>query len=355
MNIAQAIQSGKSEAGQANFKAAPEVAAPDYASGQFGAKQLPEVVNAAEWCANPPPLAPAIIDGLLRQGAKMLLGGCSKSRKSWTLIQLALCIANGREFLGMATRKSRVLYINLELPAAEMCNRVSEVSTALCCGLDRLMVWNLRGHASPLERLEGSIIYQAETHAIELIILDPIYKVIGERSENSNEDVADLLNHADNIVETTGAAFIFAHHFAKGAQGGKFVEDRISGAGAWWRDPDAGIFMTPLEVEGGFNISCAARSFPPMEEFAARAAHPLMLVAGDLDPANLRQPGPGKKVTEQQLLDLLPDEGLNYSDWRTAATTRYKISEATFNRRKKEAESGVNLTKQGDRYFHFPS
>ena len=46
---------------------------------------------------------------MLRKGAKMVLGGCSKSRKSWTLIQLALSIVNGLPFLGMMTRKSRVL------------------------------------------------------------------------------------------------------------------------------------------------------------------------------------------------------------------------------------------------------
>lgn len=316
---------------------------------------LPEVVDAAQWCENPPPLMPTIIDGLLRAGAKLILGGCSKSRKSWTLIQLALCLANGLRFLGLETRKSNVLYINLELPEAEMCQRVIEVSDAMDCSRAGLKIWNLRGHARPLESLVGSIIFQAHKEGAGVVILDPIYKVLGDRCENSNEDVAGLLNYTDEIVERTGASFIFAHHFAKGSQGGKFVEDRISGAGAWWRDPDAGIFMTPLEDEGGFNITCMARSFPPLEEFAARAVHPLMVEDEGLDPANLRQPGPSKKVTSQQLLEQLPPEGTTYSKWRDSAMAKFSISEATFNRRLKEAERKNELRKEGDLYFQVTS
>ena len=197
-------------------------------------------------------------------------------------------------------------------------------------------MWNLRGYARPLELLVDAIVEAAVEHGVEMIILDPVYKVLGERSENSNEDVAGLLNLTDEIVERTGAAFVFAHHFAKGSQGGKFVEDRISGAGAWWRDPDAGIFMTPLEDDGGFNIACMARSFPPLEEFAARAAHPLMVIADDLDPSNLKQPGGRQKVSSgEEIAALLEDKGLTRGDWRKASG----LKSSTFDRRVEDAES----------------
>jgi len=350
VTAAPLTQSGD-ESRRPKFNDVPEVGGGD----EPEERMLPEVVVAAEWCEDPPPQSPAIIDGLLRKGAKMVLGGSSKSRKSWTLIQLALCIANGIRFLNMATLKSRVLYVNMELPAAEMCDRLIEVSKALECSKDGLFIWNLRGHAQPLECLLGSIVFASRAHGIDLIILDPIYKVLGKRCENANEDVADLLNHVDEIAEETAAAFIFAHHFAKGSQGGKFVEDRISGAGAWWRDPDAGIFMTPLEETGGFNVTCLARSFPPHEEFAARAAHPLMVVADDLDPSKIRQPGPSKKATCQQVVDLLPAEGYTFSDWAAAAERGLNVSGSTFNRRKKEAERQKKINKEGDHYFQITS
>lgn len=350
--LTRSVGGSDGEGKQAKFKNVPEA---DGDGGEPEERSLPDVVDAAEWCEDPPPQSPAIIGGLLRKGAKMVLGGSSKSRKSWTLIQLALCVANGIRFLNMATVRSRVLYVNMELPDAEMCSRLIEVSAALSCGKDGLFVWNLRGHAQPLEELKWEIIDVSQRHQIDVIILDPIYKVLGDRCENANEDVADLLNHVDKIAEETEAAFIFAHHFAKGAQGGKFVEDRISGAGAWWRDPDAGIFMTPLEEEGGFNVTCLARSFPPHEEFAARAAHPLMVVADDLDPAKIRQPGPSKKVTGQQVVDLLPPDGYTYSDWAAAAERELNVSGSTFNRRKKEAERQKKITKRGGHYFQITS
>ena len=324
---------------------------PDTDSGGTEERLMPEVVNAASWCATPPALEPVVIEGLLRKRAKMVLGGSSKSRKSWTLIQLALCLSSGLPFLGMPTRESKVLYVNMELPEAEMCARVREVAAALGCGLEKLYVWNLRGHAQPLEALVNRIVFVSQKHGIEVIILDPIYKVLGERSENSNEDVAGLLNNVDDIAERSGAAFIFAHHFAKGAQGGKFVEDRISGAGAWWRDPDAGIFMTPLEDDGGFNVACMARSFPPRDEFAARASHPLIVLADDLDPTKIKQPGPSKKTTAQQVVELLPPEGLTYSEWCASAEAKLKVSPSTFDRRRKEAERSKLIKQQGDFYF----
>ena len=310
---------------------------------------LPPVEDAVTWCENPPDLLPVLIEGLFRQGAKMVLGGASKSRKSWILIQLALAIVNGMRFLEMQCTKVRVLLINMELMEAEMANRIKMVSNAMGCGREGLFVWNLRGHSKDLEILADSIIAQAREIQAELIILDPVYKVLGNRAENSNEAVAELLNIVDRVVEQTGAGFVFAHHFAKGAQGGKFVEDRISGAGAWWRDPDAGIFFTSLEEDDGFNVAMIARSFPPRDEFAVRANHPLMVVAEDLDPANIRQPGGRKKIGSAEVVaDLILGKPMTRREWKEASGW----SEGTFTRRVKEAEKAHLVVNKSGIWMH---
>ena|SRR5579872_410161 len=59
---------------------------------------------------------PQIIEGVLHQGCKMILGGTSKSNKSWCLLELAMCVASGQPWWGRRTTKSKVLYINFELP-----------------------------------------------------------------------------------------------------------------------------------------------------------------------------------------------------------------------------------------------
>jgi hypothetical protein len=78
-----------------------------------------------------PPRAPELVEGVLRRGHKMLLAGPSKAGKSYALIQLALAIAEGREWLGRRCARGRVLYVNLEIDPPSFAHRVAEVYAAL--------------------------------------------------------------------------------------------------------------------------------------------------------------------------------------------------------------------------------
>ena len=54
----------------------------------------------------------ALIDGILRQGHKMLIAGPSKAGKSFLQIELCIAIAEGRKWLGLAAAaQGRVLYV----------------------------------------------------------------------------------------------------------------------------------------------------------------------------------------------------------------------------------------------------
>ena len=58
----------------------------------------------------------------------MVLGGSSKSYKTWLLIDLAASVATGSVwFNGYPTRKGRVLYLNFELGASFFAKRVQGV------------------------------------------------------------------------------------------------------------------------------------------------------------------------------------------------------------------------------------
>src|SRR5699024_11106881 len=79
-----------------------------------------------------PPLAPPLVDGVLRQGHKMLLAGPSKAGKSFALIELCISIAEGRPWMGrFACAQGKVLYINLELDRASCLHRFRDVYEAL--------------------------------------------------------------------------------------------------------------------------------------------------------------------------------------------------------------------------------
>lgn len=92
---------------------------------------LPDFEDMTDMWENMPELAPPLIGNVLRQGHKMLLAGPSKAGKSFALIELAIAIAEGRQWLGWQCAKGKVLYVNLELDKASCLHRVKDVYAAL--------------------------------------------------------------------------------------------------------------------------------------------------------------------------------------------------------------------------------
>ena len=82
----------------------------------------------AEW-DNLPELAPPLIDGVLRQGHKMLIAGPSKAGKSYALIEMCVAIAEGVKWFGWQCTKGKILYVNLELDRASCLHRFKDVYT----------------------------------------------------------------------------------------------------------------------------------------------------------------------------------------------------------------------------------
>lgn len=216
---------------------------------------LPPILTLTkELLENPPPLAPELIEGVLRQGHKMLISGASKAGKSFLLIQLAIALAKGSEWLGFKCKKSRVLYVNLEIDKASFFNRFAVVLKRL--GLktskeDYLYTWNLRGKAKPLDKLLPTLIRRVKSHNFDAVIIDPIYKVI-TGDENKATDMARFTNLFDKLCMETGAAAIYAHHHSKGDQGYKKAMDRASGSGVFARDPDSLLDIIELVLEDNF-------------------------------------------------------------------------------------------------------
>lgn len=218
---------------------------------EAAADDLPDDEDLADIWGNLPDLAPPLIDGVLRQGHKMLLAGPSKAGKSYALIELCICIAEGSKWLErFHCAQGRVLYINLELDRASCFHRFRDVYEAMGISPDHLhniRIWNLRGASVPMDKLAPKLIRRAAKQNYIAIVLDPIYKVI-TGDENSADQMAKFCNQFDLVCRELGCAVIYCHHHSKGAQGGKRSMDRASGSGVFARDPDAMLDMTELEL-----------------------------------------------------------------------------------------------------------
>ena len=279
---------------------------------------LPDIVPLSDVLINPPPLAPVLIDGILRKSHKMLISGPSKAGKSFFLMELAVALANGDEWIGFPCKKSRVLYVNFEIDEASCINRFINIRQAIqerkhypCDNMGDLLVWNLRGHAMKLGNLVPKLISKVKDLNLDVILVDPIYKVISG-DENNASDMAAFCNEFDKIATELGCSVIYCHHHSKGAQGQKKAMDRASGSGVFARDPDAQLDMLELDTSEaqmfrdnqtatGWVIESSLREFPNIIPKRLWFDYPLHEVAGsELDNA---KPKGGSDATKAKITD----------------------------------------------------
>ena len=258
---------------------------------------LPTILDAADFMSAPEAEPCQLVRGVLHQGSKLVLGGGSKSFKTWTLLDLALSVAHGLPWLGHDTTRGPVLYLNFEIQNYAWQKRIAAVADAKGIALKpgAIKLWNLRGHASDFGTLLPEVIAQTKASGFALIILDPIYKLYGRTDENKAGDVAALLNGMENLAVQTGAAIAFGAHFSKGNQSQKEAIDRISGSGVFARDTDSILIFTRHEEEDCFTVDSILRNFAPVDPFAVRWNYPLFHHAAELDPTKLKQSNAGRK------------------------------------------------------------
>lgn len=222
---------------------------------------LPDPETLAATWDDPPELAPPLIEGVLRQGHKMLLAGPSKAGKSFALIGLTVSLAEGLPWFGWRCAQGRVMYVNLELDRASCLHRFRDVYAAMGAeprNLENVCIWNLRGRSKPMDQLAPALIRRAAKERPIAVIIDPIYKVI-TGDENSADQMAAFCNQFDRVADSLGCAVIYCHHHSKGAQGGKRSMDRASGSGVFARDPDALLDMLELHVSDELRAQLEAR------------------------------------------------------------------------------------------------
>ena len=307
---------------------------------------LPELVDAASFVAEPIQAPAELVSGILHKGSKLAFGGSSKSFKTWSLLDLAVSVATGSNWLGHSTRQGKVLFVNFEIQPYTWQKRITAIAAAKGIELQagQVKLWNLRGYGADFRVLIPKIIEGCRAEGFALVVLDPIYKLYGGTDENAAGDVAALLNEIERLATQTGAAVAFGAHFAKGNASAKEAIDRISGSGVFARDPDSLIIFTKHEADDAFTVEPVLRNFAPVEPFAVRWQFPLMHRDNSLDPSKLKQAG-GRKAdhSPEDLLALLPAGGLENKAWKDIAEEERGMSERTFFRLRKVLETGRKI------------
>lgn len=303
---------------------------------------LPDILDFGDQLIEPPSLSPELIGGILREGNKMIITGESKAGKTCLSQELAVCIAEGKPWLGkFQCQQGKILYINLEVEEASLFHRFKSIYLAngweLGENTHNIRPWNLRGFAVPLEKLAAKIIRRCKnTGPYKAIILDPLYKV-QQGDENSAEAIAAFCNALDKIAHETGAAIIYDHHHPKGTVGNRKIIDRGSGSGVFARDADAICDLSFLEPDKAI--------LETIGQQIADGEKPMQLAFvlrdfKDVDPVNVFFKFPVHYVDAAGLLDSAavegsPEANLNKNPNIKTTAEKTQIIESAFNAAKK--------------------
>lgn len=277
--------------------------------------KLPPLKCASTWMheRDLPPKPPEIIEGVLHQGSKMIIGAPSKARKSFSLLDMAIAVATGADWWGFRTRKGRVAFLNFELQEPFLADRIFRIASHKGVIADNLFTMTFRGTTEPVNNIVADLIPLINaTGPYSLIVVDPFYKLNGERDEKQVGEVMNVLTQIEKLAVKTDAAVVIAHHFAKGNAAEKESIDRMSGSGAFGRDPDAIVTMTPHEADDCFSVEPILRNFAPVDPFVVRWDYPVFEREADLNPKDLRKPAKRDEKQEpspEEFKALVPNQG----------------------------------------------
>lgn len=235
-------------------------------------KPLIELASDSE---NAPKKDRLLIDDTLETGEFLLLSAPPKAGKSFALIDIALSLSHGEDWLSTSTHRSDVLFVNFESTRSAFLNRLFAVaaSRGLSASIPEFGFLNLRGIAlSPLEmaqyiakRVKGA--KKLEDHDYAAIVIDPISAVLHNPKAVRNNIPPEkaLLQMIDMLISLTESAVIAA------TNPGEYPELEAQA--------DSRIILSPISGSPDmFSLRGEFRNFPPRSATDCTWRHPRFTV-----------------------------------------------------------------------------
>jgi hypothetical protein len=244
-----------------------------------------------------PPLFDWILFEVIAKGSKGDLNAKSKQWKSFFAMQLAYCIAAGLPFLNWpASPPRRVAYFDLDLLGRGTWERFDAMRKALGgTPGGALYIYPCRFACGKLRKNLSALVADLRRKEIDLVILDPRYKLIGEsEDENSAAGLHGVLDFRDNLIKETGAAVLIVGHDPKGDVSGKDKADRGAGSYTAGADFDFAFALSPHELDGYSVLSTSSRYRQTPPDLSICFDPERLIFEADPDtPATKKQTKPG--------------------------------------------------------------
>jgi hypothetical protein len=316
-----------------------------------------------------------LIQDVLIEATAVVLSGDSQSFKTFSALDMALCVATGTPWHGRPVQSGAVVYI------------AAEGGWTL---RDRLEAWETgRGIEAPEERFHllevpvsiGDVATVAsfstfiQERAPRLVVIDTLSACAEGLKENASEDMATFVRHMKAIARATGAAVVVIHHNNKGGD--------LRGAVSLKNDADTHITFERQGEEEELTtlVSCSKHRGRHFPKFAlkgeevwlsepdehGRPVSSLIFDRCDVPESSARAHPNAQRgnKTRERLLELFDGLALEYNGagvragtWKARAEAQEVCLGGAFWRHLKELapENGSGLIqKDGDVYRRFES
>jgi hypothetical protein len=156
-----------------------------------------------------------LIANILTEGGLSMMWGRSGSMKSFVALDMALCIAAGKDWHGHKVKQGTVVYI-----AAEGSHGLGRRAV----GWFQSKKEELKGREPPFRLLPHSLVMTSDELKLlidavlalkvmpVLIVIDTLARTFGGGDENKQADMNAYVTAADKLREATGANVMIVHH-----------------------------------------------------------------------------------------------------------------------------------------------
>jgi hypothetical protein len=202
-----------------------------------------EVIDLCPWrCSldlltEEPPEISWCMDKLVPAQSVVLKTGREGTLKTWTALDWANALGEGKDWQGHLCQSVSVLYLDAEMPFSIFHARLYAVGASR-----NLNIWRWQDAGFP-NRLDDPLLLQAsKIHGV--IIIDTLKRFMGTLDENSSTDMAVITGQLRNLTRE-GATVIALHHAAKDPNNPGYRGSTEIGAGV-----DVIINIEKKEVDG---------------------------------------------------------------------------------------------------------
>lgn len=157
-----------------------------------------------------------VVEGLLPEEGMMAVSGDPGSYKTWIMMDMAIAVASGKDFLGrFPTQQGAVMLVDEENPQRLLQERFKRMEIAEE-GLP-IYILSLSGFRLNEENVR-SLLHEVQRLEIKMIIFDSLVR-IHDAEENDAKKMAEVFAKLKKFV-AAGISIVFIHHNRKQLGGG---------------------------------------------------------------------------------------------------------------------------------------